>query len=349
MKLSIIGAGVSGLAAAYQLHHTAPSLHVECFEKSRGLGGRSATRRKEGVIFDHGAQFFRTQDAGQLAFFRDTLPAEFLVDIESPVWIHDANGTVSPGDSSQNSLEKLTYIPGMNYLGKLLKPQSLQVHQQQRIHHVAYANHTYTLYDSENQILGQSDALLLTPPGPQTVDIIAASDIDDHIKTIVQAAYAPVVYRPCISFTVCFPVRIQTPFYALVNPDRGHPISWLAVEHAKHPDRVPATQTAVTIQLAPQASRTHWDDSVDQLMEQFLPHIATLLSQQLPDPLWGDRQGWRYALPDGRADLSALQSFEQSHHLYFSGDALVGIGRLHLAIRAGFEVADRIARHHSAN
>ena len=345
MKLSIVGAGVSGLAVAYQLLHTAPSIHDECFEKSRGLGGRSATRRKEGVIFDHGAQFFRAQDADQLAFFRETLPAEFLVDIESPVWVHDANGTVSAGDSQQNSLEKLTYAPGMNLLGKLLKPDSLVVHLQQRVHHVAHTNHGYILYDSENQILGQCDALLLTPPGPQTVDIIAASDIDDHIKSTVQAAYAPVVYRPCISLTVCFPVRIETPFYALVNPDRGHPISWLAVEHAKHPDRVPATQTAVTVQLAPQASRDHWDDTVDHLMQTFLPHMATLLDQQLPEPLWGDRQGWRYALPDGRADLSALQSFEQSHHLYFSGDALVGIGRLHLAIRDGLQVADRIAGH----
>lgn len=345
MKLAIIGAGVSGLAAAYHLHQQAPFLAVECYEKSRGVGGRSATRRKEGVIFDHGAQFFRTQNTSQLDFFRNELPAEFLVDIESPVWVHDAQGTVSPGDSGQNTLEKLTYQPGMNHLGKLLKPESLTLHLQTRVHHVQYQDGTYTLYDEHNQVLGESTAVLLTPPGPQTVDIVMASDIDPDIKTAIRDAYAPVVYRPCISVTICVPGRINAPFYALVNPDRGHAISWLALEHAKHPARVPDDQTAITIQLAPPASREHWDTPLDDLVAHFLPDIAQLLGQTIPHPLWSDRQGWRYALPDGQAHLSTLQSFEQTHHLYFSGDALVGIGRLHLAILDGFQVADRIASH----
>ena len=345
MKLSIIGAGVSGLAAARQLQLIAPHIALECLEKSRGLGGRCATRRKESVSFDHGAQFFRVADDQQRAFFTEQLPAHDLVDIAAPVWVHDTHGTCQPGDSTQNAMAKFTYAPGMNAIGKLLKPETLTMRFETRLHHVAFSENRYTLYDEKNQILGHTDALLLTPPGPQTVDIIMASQLPDDLKACIHAAYAPVVYRPCISLTLTVAGRIESPFYATVNGDRNHPISWLAFEHLKHATRVPANQTTITVQLAPQASRDHWDDPLPQLLAAMLPHIAQIIKHPLDTPLWADRQGWRYALPDGQADLSALQSFEQSHHVYFSGDALVGIGRVHLAILNGVQVADRIATH----
>lgn len=48
-KIAIIGAGVSGLIVANE---------VTIFDKSRGIGGRMATRRVDNYHFDHGAQFF---------------------------------------------------------------------------------------------------------------------------------------------------------------------------------------------------------------------------------------------------------------------------------------------------
>jgi predicted NAD/FAD-dependent oxidoreductase len=52
--VAVIGAGIAGLAAADALRRAGRTVVV--FEKSRGIGGRLATRRsREGFEFDHGA------------------------------------------------------------------------------------------------------------------------------------------------------------------------------------------------------------------------------------------------------------------------------------------------------
>jgi len=52
MRVAVIGAGIAGLVAARDL--TAGGHEVVVIEKSRGLGGRMAARRVEGMVLDHG-------------------------------------------------------------------------------------------------------------------------------------------------------------------------------------------------------------------------------------------------------------------------------------------------------
>ena len=52
-RTAIIGAGMSGLALAQQLQVSA---EVKILDKSRGFGGRMATRMRGDYQFDHGAQ-----------------------------------------------------------------------------------------------------------------------------------------------------------------------------------------------------------------------------------------------------------------------------------------------------
>ena len=60
MRMAIIGAGIAGLSCAESLRRGGHEVTV--FEKSRGIGGRIATRRTpEDLRFDHGAQFFTVQ------------------------------------------------------------------------------------------------------------------------------------------------------------------------------------------------------------------------------------------------------------------------------------------------
>ena len=345
MRLIIVGAGVSGLASAYTINQKAPQIALHCLEKSRGLGGRAATRRREGAIFDHGAQFFRTSDPDQLTFLTQTLPHDQLINITKPVGVFDQYNQISAGDPAQNNAPKLVYRTGMNTLAKLLAPKNLTVSLQTRLHHVAKTPAGYACFDDQNNLITHGDALLFTPPAPQTIEVLQASQLDAAMIAHLCQGLAPANYRPCLSITMAFAGRIKQPFYALVNSDRQHPFSWVAFEHDKDSSRVPVGQTLVTIQLAPAASNEWWHADEPTLITELLPRLNQLLDYTFPTPTWVDRQGWKYALPNGKADHTILETYEQSDGLYFTGDALAGLGRIHLAMEHGIQIAQRIIAH----
>ncbi|HWV09069.1 MAG TPA: FAD-dependent oxidoreductase, partial [Pseudomonas sp.] len=58
--IAIIGTGIAGLSAAQALH--AAGHEVQLFDKSRGSGGRMASKRSDGGALDLGAQYFTARD-----------------------------------------------------------------------------------------------------------------------------------------------------------------------------------------------------------------------------------------------------------------------------------------------
>ena len=71
-RIAVIGAGLAGLVVAREL---AKEAEVTVFEKSRGVGGRMATRYVDGFEFDHGAQFFTARSRGFQAFLEPLVDA----------------------------------------------------------------------------------------------------------------------------------------------------------------------------------------------------------------------------------------------------------------------------------
>ncbi|MGH8355151.1 MAG: FAD-dependent oxidoreductase, partial [Pseudomonas sp.] len=58
--IAIIGTGIAGLSAAQALH--AAGHAVQLFDKSRGSGGRMASKRSDAGALDLGAQYFTARD-----------------------------------------------------------------------------------------------------------------------------------------------------------------------------------------------------------------------------------------------------------------------------------------------
>lgn len=343
MDLAIIGAGLAGLAAAQRLRTTRPDISVTILEKSRGVGGRAATRRLHDAIFDHGAQYLKAPTPELRALIQQALPHDTLVDIALPVFVFDQHGTIAPGDPAQNDDAKWTYSDGLTRLAKELA-RNLTVRPATRLSRIALADGRYQLYDDQDAPIGSVDAVLLTPPAPQTAALIGASALPADAQTAIQAELSRATYRPCLTLTLGYDAVLrERPFYALVNTDKQHPIAWLAYEHRK-PGRAMGGQHVLIAQMAPGWSMEHEADPEPLLAEQIGALLGELLGEALPAPRWTNRQGWRYALPDGSADFETLNRIQPG--LFFAGDFTAGQGRLHRAIEEGWRVAELIAAGH---
>lgn len=351
MRLAIIGAGMAGLAAARALRQTHPDIAVTIYEKSRGVGGRAATRRVAGLSFDHGAQYLKAPTSELTHLVTDTFATTSPVDILAPVWVFDGAGNVQEGDPAQNADSKWTWPQGMTTLAKAFG-EGLEVVREVRVGHLEpLADGGFMLVDVDGNRLAVFDAVLLTPPAPQSAAIIAESALDQALKTTLLDELNKATYRACLSLTYAYDHQPDVPWYAIVNTDRKHPISWLACEHAK-PGRVNDGTGLLIAQMADGFSREHYDegqmgtfDSLDAgpaYLATVHQQIAQLVGADLGAPRWINLQRWRYALPDGRADFETLNS--TSSGLFFAGDFTAGQGRVHLAIEEGWRVAEKIAQ-----
>ena len=371
MRLAIIGAGVAGLAAARALRQRRPELAITVYEKSRGLGGRAATRRREGFAFDHGAQYVKTPTPELERLLTSELPSGDLLDIGRPVWTFDGAGAIAAGDPAQNADPKWTYRDGLNRLGKLLA-EGLTVRREVRIGRIRpktkdqrpkasadaalssvpsaplragvgrRSSVSYELFDADGAPVGEADLILLTPPAPQAAEIVAACELEKTVRDFLLSNLEGARYRRCISVALAYDRRIERPFYALVNNDRAHPIAWLALEHDKGPGRCPPGHGLLIAQMAPQFSVDHWETRAEDLSPIVAGHVGALIGQELLNPLWADVQRWRYALPDSGADFAALNGTGSG--LFFAGDYTAGQGRVHLAIESGWRAAAEIDR-----
>lgn len=341
MNLAIVGAGMAGLSAARALRRRRPDLSITIYEKSRGFGGRVATRRRDGFVFDHGAQVIKTQDPDVDHLLRVELPQEELRRIEYPVYVFHADGTIAEGDPEINAEPSWFYTGGLNRLGKYLAAD-LDVRREVRItalRHEAGARR-WMLFDAHGAHVGTADAVLLTPPAPQTAEILAMSDVDPILRDALVGELIRTPYRRCLTLTLAYDRPIERPFYALVNGDRQHAMAWLALEHTKGPERCPPGRSLLIAQMAAHFSMQHWDTPADELASAVIEMVSMVLGEDLSQPLWYDRQGWRYALPDGISRAAVLNTTETG--LFFAGDYIAGIGRIHRAIKSGHDVASAI-------
>lgn len=347
--IAIIGAGSAGLAAATKLLQA--GLAVTLYEQTCSVGGRNATNYVEGCVIDHGVQCLKTPSVELLnliAACRDTggTPA---FDIPAPVWIFDAAGRVAEGDPAQNAEAKWSWREGIHTLSQAMA-SGLDIRFEMSIQSIIPDGHTYTLVDPSGATVGQADAILLTAPAPQTAEVIAASRLDASIRQAILDELTLVHYRRSLAVTLAYARRPAVPWYALVNIDRQHAITWLACEHVK-PGHAPDGMGLMIAQMAHDYSVAHWDSVPDGLygtygiaMPSVLTEVDTLVQSLLPDkpggPMWAYVRRWRYALPDGSANFERLNRLDSG--MFFAGDFVTGQGRVHLAIESGWRVAEII-------
>jgi predicted NAD/FAD-dependent oxidoreductase len=339
-RLCIVGAGLAAAGMADALSDR--SVSVTVLEKSRGVGGRAATRRRDGCRYDHGANYIKDSDERTRELLQ-SLGADGLVDIDAPVWPFDAEGTIS--ESQRPESHKWTWEAGITQLAKrLFDRTNADIRKETRVDTLEEGQSGWTISDTDGATHGPFDAVVLTPPAPQTADLLQATELLDGDDDLAAATDAvdQVPYRTIRSLMLHYPFEIDPPYYALVNDDRDHDIGWLARESCK-PGHIPDGEELLVVQMAPDWSTANDEMPLDDAASEAAMKAAQLLDDdRLTEPDWVDDQGWRYALPDAGVDSDAVEPLE-AHGLYLAGDWVVGEGRAHEALWCGVDVGERLA------
>ena len=339
LPVGIVGAGLAGLAAAHALG--AAGVASVVIEKSRGVGGRAATRWRDesGVRWrvDHGAQVF-TPAAGSAA---DRLARSVTepVEIAGRVVPFSADGLLRPADARTDGPPRLAFRNGYATLARALADATPGLDL--RLSTTATAldradDGTWTVAgtdaDGRDVRLGPFRAVVLTPPAPQAAALAPFAD--------VAQALAETTYRSQFAVVLAFsaPVGLPGGAYALVNaPADGHAVAWLADESRK-PNRAPDGAGLLVAQMSDAWTRAHYDADPADVVARASEH-AEALAGPLPPTLWTDTQRWRYSLPDAGADTARAG---EARGLYVAGDAVAGQGRTHLAMETGLDAAARL-------
>lgn len=335
-KIAIIGAGLSGLAAAYRL--TVTGADVQVFEKSKGLSGRAATRGKNGCRYDHGANYFKVTSNEVARLLFESLPTDGLCRIVGDVDTFDESGCVAAGDPKQNAGAKWAYRDGISAIGKrLVESAALRVTGDTLITRLVRQRGKWTL-ETETGIAGEGfDAVLLTPPAPQTIELLETCqgidpDLREDLVSELERARYHAQFTVVLNFKGTFALTRDA--FALINSDRRHDIAWISHENRK-PGHVPAGESLFVVQMSPDWTARHYETPREEVIAVALEKAAPFLGVDLPPLTWSDSQRWRYAHPYTAADTEKMKSASGAG-LYFAGDAFVGKGRVSGAIETGF-------------
>jgi renalase len=376
MKVGIVGGGVAGLGAAVALRDAAD---VTILERRRSVGGRCETRERRGCTYDPAANYLKDPD-GTVAALCDRIGLD-PVDIEPSVRPFDGDGTIGPSDNAGAPKWTFPSGIAV-FAERLLDHADASVDLDATVTAIqrsagarsgtqrppsrrrasagaadtggggdepgddtdtdAFGEGAWQVRGGQGRFRGPFDALVLTPPGPQTADLLDSAAWDDPRADRLAAAAGAVSYRPIRTLALHYPFRVQRDEYALVLDDGTHPVGWVSREECK-PSRVPDGESLLIVQMHPDWSRDHLDEPTSAAADAAAAAVADLLDDdRLREYDWVDDASWRHALPNDGCEAADVRQAEDAG-LFLAGDWIPGRGRVAAALESGVSVGERIA------
>lgn len=284
-KIAIIGAGMAGLTAARLLQDAGRDVLV--FDKSRGLGGRLATRRRDGFALDHGAGYLTSYDADFRALLTE---------------LSDA------GAAAHWPKRGHVGLPGMSGLVRPLA-RGLRIVASTEIAGLAPHAGGLVLTDTKGAAHGPFATVISAIPAPQARRLLTGAPAED-------AMLASVTMNPVWALLLAF----QTPIEAADEIWPDAPLSMILRGSAK-PGRAARPDTWV-VHARPDWSAKNLERAPDEIAQELTDRFLRVVAQPVSAPIYQSAHRWRYALtetPLGQSHISAY-----SGRLLLGGDWALG-------------------------
>jgi predicted NAD/FAD-dependent oxidoreductase len=312
--IAVIGAGVAGLTLASGL--AAADRPVVVFDKGRGVGGRTSTRRVDDLTFDHGAGRFGARDPDFEAALR--------------AWV-DA-GVVAPWsprlvEGPIEQREDWVGVPRMSALARFLATD-LDVRTGCEVARVEPTPDGWRLVALDDAELGTFEKLVVTAPAPQGARLLAS--VSEFAARLDAVGGIP-CWSVMLAFERAVPVEAD-----LIWPTPERAIA-LAMRDSAKTGR--ASGERWVLQAHQAWSRTHLEDQRDAVAPALLAAFGELLADGLPEPTFAAAHRWRYAFPARPLGEPCL--WDAQRRVGACGDFCLG-GDVESAWLSGRALADRL-------
>jgi hypothetical protein len=327
----VIGAGIAGLSCAGML--TTCRRSVVVLEKSRGVGGRAATRRIGGLPVDFGAQFFTVRTevfAGQVRDWESVGLCR--------VWSHGfsrwENGVLLPATDGH---PRYCCPPGITAIAKALAADC-DVRRGHRVVSLVSGAGVWRI-ECEAGPTFEARAVVLAMPAPQAIALAG-----EVCSAKGRGSLASVEYAPCLSAVVEVPGF--TPDWCGVQFAQG-PLAWVAADDSRR-THTPSHRFVLHADSA--FSTALYDAPPELALPPLLEHAAHSLHADFAAARLAHFHRWRYARVEQPLP-SACLALNNNNTLLFAGDAC-GTPNLEAAFLSGRAAATAILERlspHPAN
>jgi len=315
----VIGAGIAGLLAADTL--TRQGCIATVIEKSKGVGGRMATRRMGGQTFDFGAQSLH----GHNLKFESLLASWQRAGLVAP-WQPDYSARPR---ERKNPGPYYKGVPAMTSVPKYIA-EGLTVQLQQKVIAVRVSGSAWSV-ETEHGHIFMSQALIMTAPLPQSLAMLAAGGV--LLSADVLNRLRSVEYASCFALMLVLDGPSGLPAPGAMTLD-GEPLSWICDNYAKG---VAARPGSVTACASDTFGKQMLDEPAERVSHMLLNAVRPMVSSRVVST---QLHRWQYchpthSLPDGFLDGGILPP------LVFAGD-MCGAGDCESAALSGMSAADHL-------
>ena len=325
LNIAIIGSGMAGLTLAKQL---GPRANITLFEKSRGLGGRMATRYAHDFDFDHGAQFF----VAKTEAFRQFLSPLVDAGVIAP-WL--ARFAEFNGSECHRVVEwEAEYphyvgVPGMNAIGKYLG-QDETIYLNTTIESIHRVNEQWMLVTNDKNSHGPFDWVISTAPVAQSIQLMPLSFC--HQETMQS-----IKMQACFSLMLGFDTPQILPFDAALIKQAD--ISWVSVMHTK-PGR-PSTY-GLLVHATNRWADCNFERNDADITEHLRSEVARVLRIDTGNASHVALHKWRYA--NCKKHTLAAPLIDVQNQLAVCGDWCIQ-GNIEAAFTSAYDLSATLLSH----
>lgn len=300
--IAVVGAGMAGLTCARQLQQAGDRVVV--LEKSRGVGGRIATRRLHETLADHGTCYLTPKGEAFRGFVEHLVAIGVVQSWTDTVHELSPAGTLSESPATER-YPRYVAPDGMTAIAKSLAT-NLDVRFSHLVQSLALVEKTHWHLTVQRTDPDQTKAtvtitakaIVVAIPAPQAAVLLQSLPSDVLPEAFLQQVQS-VTFVPCLSVMAGYAPDRQQDWYSQY-PDvrsltflKDGNLSWFGLDSSK---RTVSQRTVFVVQSTP-AFAEQYLDAIDLQAAgyQLLKRSAEKLAPWLAKPDWLQVHRWRYA------------------------------------------------------